>query len=587
MKSKSFGINNLKYYFIFTGVFLLLIVSISLWMTDYNAKIQSRISAENEVNARLETAASISQLLSEQMDKNISRDDNEKKLKPLDIYIDKKNNFWYSDVISKYNDEKKLLGSLSGIGNYNLIDDAKKKEIDAALDLQINFSGTAYKNTYSWIYYISDSKFIYIYPKADKNTYHLTNGSYEKISWKYANKHDVQMTAPYLDAAGTGFVIAFMSSVYSDNKFRGVVGVEINLNYIAKLIKSYGVVGDYFVITNTGVIIDGTSPNSVGQQISAYGLSSNSSAQKKGPESGSAHQLRLVQPFSFWITAKRIYLHLIIALTLVTTLLYILYRFVKYFLQRNEITEYSLAYALKKNQFVPYAQPVVSTTTGEVVGGEILMRWHHPVKGIVPPDSFISLSEKSGMIIPMTYHLMKQVSVHFQKQIDQIPSGFHIAINICPDHLVEESLLEHCKIFMENLAYKINLVLEITERSNFEFTPDIKKKISILHNAGVQFSLDDFGTGYSTHSYLQKVQAEFIKIDRSFIKMIGMDEISHHIVSNVVHLAENVNAEIVAEGVETAQQVEFLKHANIPYLQGYFYGKPVPLDEFTSLYITA
>jgi EAL domain-containing protein (putative c-di-GMP-specific phosphodiesterase class I) len=231
---------------------------------------------------------------------------------------------------------------------------------------------------------------------------------------------------------------------------------------------------------------------------------------------------------------------------------------------------------------VPYAQPIISTRTGCVVGCEILIRWLHPIKGIIPPDAFIPLAENSGVIVPITYDLMKKVRDDFSKNLIKLPDNFHIAINICPDHLSEESLLEHCQIFMKALGDKIQLILEITERNNFKFTPHVKEKVSMLLDAGVQFALDDFGTGYSTHSYLQKVRAEYVKIDQSFTQMIGVDEISHHIVNNIVHLAESINIKIIAEGVETIEHATYFKEKDIPYQQGYFYGRPVPLNEFTN-----
>lgn len=585
MKIKKFTTNKLALYFIIIGLFLSVIACLNLWTTEYNSIVRSFMSAEKEINARLETAASISRILSEQMEKNITYNGNDIIFKKLDIHNDNNNNYWYSDIKSEISNEEKSMGVLSGIGDYRNIDDNVKKEISSALNLQINFSGTAYKKTYSWIYYLSNDKFIYIYPKVSHNVYHLTDKSYKKISWKYADRPVTQMTEPYLDAAGTGYVIAFFSSVYAKEKFKGVVGVEINLNYITKLIRAYGVAGDYYVITNDGVIVNSSNSQLLGKNS---GINPDDIITNKvtlGIGTTSNYKLHIVNPAIMTMVLKSIYLHLILTLGLNATFLYALYLIVRYFITRNEITTETLIYALKHNQFVPYAQPVVSTESGEVVGCEILIRWIHPVKGIIPPDAFISLSETSGVIIPMTHHLMDKVSHHFIKNIKKLPANFHIAINICPNHIAEESLLKHCQLFIKNLKDKVELVLEITERSNFDVSSEnMKKKITMLLKAGVRFSLDDFGTGYSTHAYIQKIQVEYIKIDRSFTKMIGMDEISHHIVTNVVNLAENINAKIVAEGVETIEQAIFLKNKKIPYQQGYLYGKPVPLEEFTSLY---
>lgn len=575
--------NKLGFYFFIAGVFLSVTAYINLWTSEHNAITRSILSAEKEVNARLETAASISRILSEQMEKNLTG--NEETSGKLDIYNDAKNNFWYSDIKSESSDEDKLMGILSGIGNFNNIDNNVKKEINSALKLQINLSSTAYKNTYSWVYYLSNNKFIYIYPKVSREVYHLHDFSYEKISWKYAGKYKTQMTEPYFDAAGTGFIISFLSSVYKNNQFRGVVGVDINLKYISKLIKDYGVDGDYYVITNKGIIVTSTTSNTLGKNIDTIENIHDKNSIASIVDTESDYKLRIINSGSIWMVAERIYSRLVLILVLNIVFLYTLYLVVSYFITRNDITKKNLIYALKNNQFIPYAQPIISTETEKVVGCEILIRWFHPIKGIIPPDVFISLSETSGVIIPMTYQLMEKVSLHFSKHLSKLPSDFHIAINICPEHLSENTLLEQCQFFTERLANKVRLVLEITERGNFKFSSHIKDNISTLLNAGVRFSLDDFGTGYSTHSYLQKVHAEYIKIDRTFTKMIGRDEISHHIVNNVVNLAENINAKVIAEGVETVEQAEYLKRKKIPYMQGYFYGKPVPLDEFTSLFL--
>lgn len=543
------------------------------------------LSAEKEVNSRLETAASISRILCEQMEKNLAGNNSEVPAEIFDIYNDPKNEFWYSDVKSESNNEDKLMGVLSGLGNYNDVDDNVKREISSALNLQINLSSTAYKKTYSWVYYLSNNKFIYIYPKVNYNVYHLRDSSYQKISWKYVGTHKTQMTEPYSDAAGTGLVISFMSSVYTNAQFKGVIGVEINLNYIAGLIKSYGIDEDFYVITNKGMVVASTLPNVLGKNIKTIDAATDLHTAPSVIRAISDHQFHIIYPISIWMVAKRIYLRLALALMLNIFFIFGLYIAARYFTAPNEISKKNLINALSKNEFVPYAQPVISAETEEVVGCEILLRWLHPVKGLIPPDAFIPLSETSGVIIPMTYQLMEKVCFHFNKHQSQLPSDFHIAINICPEHLAEDSLSEQSQQFIKTLHNKVELILEITERSNFHFSSHINNNISALLKAGVRFALDDFGTGYSTHSYLQKINAEYIKIDRSFIKMIGVDAISHHIVNNVINLAENINAKVVAEGVETTEQAEFLKNKKIPYIQGFLYGKPVSLDEFTSLYL--
>lgn len=237
--------------------------------------------------------------------------------------------------------------------------------------------------------------------------------------------------------------------------------------------------------------------------------------------------------------------------------------------------------ALARHEFVPYIQPIVDITTHRIKGGEILIRWKHPEAGLIPPDQFIPLAETSGLIVPMTRQLFADTGRFFQAHTARLPAGFHLGFNISKSHLADRHLMEDCQnILAELLPCRAELVLELLERDTAECTAEMKTAFSKLKQEGIKFALDDFGTGYSTHACLQNFSTDYIKIDKSFIQMAGVDDISRHIVDNVIALAESLNINIIAEGVETASQEAYLQGRNVKYLQGYRYGRPVSLDQF-------
>lgn len=238
------------------------------------------------------------------------------------------------------------------------------------------------------------------------------------------------------------------------------------------------------------------------------------------------------------------------------------------------------------HEFVPYIQPVIDIATRRIKGGEILMRWIHPEAGLIPPDQFIPLAETSGLIVPMTRQLFADTSQFFRAHTARLPADFHLGFNISLAHLLDSNIVADCQNIMDALLpCRAEVVLELLERDTAECSGEMKTTFDKLKTMGIKFALDDFGTGYSTHAYLQNFSVDYIKIDKSFIQMIGIDDISRHIVDNVIALAESLNINIIAEGVETASQERYLQTRSVKYLQGYRYGHPVPLDEFVRDYL--
>ncbi|MGV8925591.1 MAG: EAL domain-containing protein [Ewingella sp.] len=237
--------------------------------------------------------------------------------------------------------------------------------------------------------------------------------------------------------------------------------------------------------------------------------------------------------------------------------------------------------AVANHEFVPYIQPVVDGTTHQMTGGEILMRWQHPQMGLISPYQFIPLAEETGLIIDMTRQLMAQTRDIYAPLAAQLPDDFHFAFNICANHFKDLSLVEDCKAFIHAFKIKpIKLVLELTERELIVPSPITDNLFKALRRLGVLVALDDFGTGHSSLTYLQKFHIDFLKIDQSFIARIGTDSLSGHIVDNVIDLAKRLEMVIVAEGIETQTQIDYLAPYQLDYLQGYFFGKPMPLEEF-------
>ncbi|HHW5414512.1 TPA: EAL domain-containing protein [Escherichia coli] len=242
--------------------------------------------------------------------------------------------------------------------------------------------------------------------------------------------------------------------------------------------------------------------------------------------------------------------------------------------------------ALALGEFRPYFQPVISAKNHRLTGCEVLIRWHHPISGIIPPDQFIPQAESTGLIAPITQQLMYQVEHSLNSVAHFLPDQFHIGFNISPAHFLFPGLEDSCMKFLSTFPKgKVKLVLELTERNQLSVTAESKVLFAKLHQQGVLFALDDFGTGYATHSYLQSFPVDYIKLDKGFVQMVGVDEISGHIVENIIELACRLGIDIIAEGIETESQELFMTEKGVSYLQGYRYAPPLPAEQFIAEWI--
>ncbi|SOC36298.1 GGDEF domain-containing phosphodiesterase [Ureibacillus acetophenoni] len=242
-----------------------------------------------------------------------------------------------------------------------------------------------------------------------------------------------------------------------------------------------------------------------------------------------------------------------------------------------------LIYGLKNNEFTAFLQPKVNLMTKEIVGFEALARWNSPVLGFVSPATFIPIAESSGKIREIDNAILKQVLEWQQKRKEKGLKLFPVSVNISPVHFYHESFVDD---FIQLVSqYEIApeyIKFEVTE--NFELV-DLERAKDILlklNSYGYKSSIDDFGVGFSSLSYLQKLPFSEIKIDRSFVSNMNTNEMIS-IVQTIVQLASNLKMNAVAEGIETLDQYNFLKEIGCLIGQGFYFHKPLPIDEAEQL----
>ncbi|MGL5091384.1 MAG: EAL domain-containing protein, partial [Aeromonas sobria] len=237
--------------------------------------------------------------------------------------------------------------------------------------------------------------------------------------------------------------------------------------------------------------------------------------------------------------------------------------------------------ALRAREFVPYLQPLVASNGGGMIGAEVLMRWQHATEGMIRPDLFIPQAEESGLIVPMTNQIIQRVASQLSRVQEQLPDGFHLSFNISAAHCHDFALLDQCRAFLDQFVPgRMVLVLELTERELLVSDSQTLSLFRQLDEMGVKLAIDDFGTGHSSLAYLQQFHVDYLKIDQSFIARIGTESLSEHIVDNVIDLATRLGLALVAEGVETERQADYLRAKGVDYLQGYLFARPMPLRQF-------
>jgi diguanylate cyclase (GGDEF)-like protein/PAS domain S-box-containing protein len=246
--------------------------------------------------------------------------------------------------------------------------------------------------------------------------------------------------------------------------------------------------------------------------------------------------------------------------------------------------ESALRNALERNEFVLHYQPQVDLKTGQIVGMEALIRWKHPELGMVPPNRFIGVAEDTGLIVPIGAWVMRTACLQNKAWQDAGLGRLRVAVNLSARQFSATELLPGIEQVLEDTGLDPScLELELTESL---FMSDVTPAVDLLHrmkSLGVKLSIDDFGTGYSSFSYLSRFPIDVLKIDRSFVNDITHDANDAAIVASIITLAHNLRLSVIAEGVETAEQLDYLRHQGCDEMQGYYFSRPLPAQEFEQL----
>jgi len=246
-------------------------------------------------------------------------------------------------------------------------------------------------------------------------------------------------------------------------------------------------------------------------------------------------------------------------------------------LQESRTLEHDMAMALVNKEFVVYYQPIVDSFSREIYSYEALIRWIHPLKGLLSPDSFIPVAEKTGMINEMGKSMLEMACR--EAACWTVPAK--ISVNVSPVQLSNKAFAEIVLSILKETGLPADrLELEVTESSLFTESDTPMNTLNKLRALGVKISIDDFGTGYSSLSRLSRIAFDKIKIDKSFVHSLSMRDDALNIIKLIAGMAKSLNMKAIAEGVETQQQLESLQALGCDFAQGYLFGKPQPyIDE--------
>ena len=244
--------------------------------------------------------------------------------------------------------------------------------------------------------------------------------------------------------------------------------------------------------------------------------------------------------------------------------------------------ETDLRRAIERDEFVLHYQPIVSLLTGELDGFEALVRWNHPRNGVIMPADFIPLAEENGLIVPIGWHVLRNACVQMRDWVNRFPihHALTMSVNLSSRQFAQPDLVEQIdRILQETGCQPANLKLEITESTVMRDAQQAIEMLQQLRARGIFLCIDDFGTGYSSLSYLQRFPVNTLKIDRSFVSQIDEDSSSVDLIETIVTLSRVLGMSAVAEGIETAEQLELVRRLGSGLAQGYYFSTPVPSDE--------
>ena len=246
--------------------------------------------------------------------------------------------------------------------------------------------------------------------------------------------------------------------------------------------------------------------------------------------------------------------------------------------------ESDLRRALENHELEVYYQPQARLEDQQIIGMEALVRWKHPTRGMVPPIEFIPLAEETGLINPLGEFVLRRACAQLRSWIDKGMPPLRVAVNLSVRQLLQKNFADTVEAVLVDTGLPADMLeLEITESTLMEHAQDTLQALHRLRSLGVRLSIDDFGTGYSSLSYLKRFPVDIIKIDRSFVRDVAQDADDAAIVAGIIALAHSLRLEVVAEGVETQAQLNYLKEQKCDLLQGYYLSPAVPAEQFEEL----
>jgi EAL domain-containing protein (putative c-di-GMP-specific phosphodiesterase class I) len=264
------------------------------------------------------------------------------------------------------------------------------------------------------------------------------------------------------------------------------------------------------------------------------------------------------------------------------------YRFFKpvmntHAVERQSIEE-DLRRALERNEFSLHYQPKINIATGAIIGVEALLRWTHPTRGCVPPLNFIRIAEDSGLILPIGAWVLKEACRQARAWIDQGLPPTTMAVNVSAVQFRDEHFLEGIFATLAETGLDPGfLELELTESALMKQPELAAATLKTLRSKGVVVSVDDFGTGYSSLSYLKKLPLDILKIDQSFVHQLSENPDDAAIAVAIISMGQSLNLRIIAEGVETEEDLAFLKSHGCDEVQGFYFSRPIPAEQFSRL----
>jgi EAL domain-containing protein (putative c-di-GMP-specific phosphodiesterase class I) len=240
--------------------------------------------------------------------------------------------------------------------------------------------------------------------------------------------------------------------------------------------------------------------------------------------------------------------------------------------------------AIQNNEFILHYQPITDVFNGQMVGMEALVRWISPLDGFIPPDKFIASAEESGQIIEIGTWVLRTACEFVKELLELGYKNFYISVNVSAVQLMQKN-------FKDILFNTINMaeippeyiLIEITESVFMESFEDMSLLFSEIRNKGVKIALDDFGCGYSSLTYLKNLPVDVLKIDKSFVDDILNDNEKTCIVGLIITLMKQLEFKVIAEGVETQEQLDYITNYNCDLFQGYLVSKPVPKEQILKL----